>query len=181
MPLAVAEFGLCEPAFSGGDPRRAEILSENMAEYRRHPEIAIAIYFSLNDYRTQMGEEGEGRQRKRVHGSTDLYGDPKPSLTVLTELASPILLAEAARYEANQVKVKLTVRDDLPSHAVRGYRFIASSGEGAASEVALPIPDSLPGESVELIFEAASGATRIPIRIVRPNGFVALAQEIALD
>ncbi|MDG0791220.1 hypothetical protein OMP38_10320 [Cohnella ginsengisoli] len=182
-PLAVAEFGLCEPAFPGGDPRRAKILSDNMAEYKRHPEIAIAIYFSLNDYRTQMGEEGEGRLRKRVHGSTDLYGNPKPSLSLLTELASPIQLAEAARYEANQVKVKLTVRDDLPSHAVRGYRFTASVGEGggATSEAALPIPDTLPGESVELIFEAAPGATRIPIRIVRPNGFVALAQEIAID
>src|SRR5690606_17156834 len=76
-PICIAEYGLCEPAFEGGDARRAQILSDKTALYRTHPGIAYLIYFSLNDYRTQMGEEGEGRFMQRVHGSVDVYGTPK--------------------------------------------------------------------------------------------------------
>lgn len=81
-PLAVAEFGLCDPVYSG-ETETIEILTDNMAEYRKHLEIAFVICFSLNDYRTQMGEEGEGRFRQRLHGSTDLQGTP--GFTVLEQ------------------------------------------------------------------------------------------------
>ena len=78
-PIVISEFGLCEPAFAGGDPRRTEIFLEKMKIYR---ELGIngIIWFCLNDYRTQMGEEGEGRLRRRVHGSADIYGNPNAIL-----------------------------------------------------------------------------------------------------
>lgn len=83
-PLMVTEFGLCEPAFSGGDERRAAIFREKVALYRKY-QLNGWIYFSLNDYRTHMGEDGKGRYQKRVHGSTDLYGAIKPSYAVVRD------------------------------------------------------------------------------------------------
>lgn len=86
MPSMVTEFGLCEPAFDGGDERRAEILRERVPLYKALPNLCGYVWFSLNDYRTHCGEAGEGKLKQRVHGSTDLYGNEKPSYRVLCEV-----------------------------------------------------------------------------------------------
>lgn len=86
MPLVVSEFGLCEPHFKGGDRERARILKERLELYKKIPNIKGYVWFSLNDYRTHCGEEGEGKMRRRVHGSTDLYGNEKPSYRLLCAL-----------------------------------------------------------------------------------------------
>ena len=77
-----------EPHFSGGDERRIEILRQRVAIYRTLPNMVGYIWFSLNDYRTHCGEAGEGRLKQRIHGSTDLYGNEKPSYAVLKEVNS---------------------------------------------------------------------------------------------
>lgn len=87
-PLVISEFGLCEPSFTGGDNRRKEILESRIAIYQTNLQIAGYIWFSLNDYRTCVGEEGEGRLMRRVHGSTDLYGNEKPSYQTLCQVNS---------------------------------------------------------------------------------------------
>ena len=97
-PIVISEFGLCEPAFAGGDPRRAEIFLEKMNIYRELGVNGI-IWFCLNDYRTQMGEEGEGRLRRRVHGSADLYGNPKPSYETVKNECAPLYIKSVAFYD----------------------------------------------------------------------------------
>lgn len=79
MPSMVTEFGLCEPAFDGGDERRTQILLERIPIYKTLPNMCGYVWFSLNDYRTHCGEAGEGKLKQRVHGSTDLIGNEKPS------------------------------------------------------------------------------------------------------
>ncbi len=86
MPLLVSEFGLCEPHFKGGDKERARILKERLTMYSKIENICGYVWFSLNDYRTHCGEEGEDKMRRRVHGSTDLYGNEKPSYRLLCKL-----------------------------------------------------------------------------------------------
>ncbi|MBS4980566.1 MAG: hypothetical protein KHZ72_04265 [Lachnospiraceae bacterium] len=86
IPLVISEFGLCEPKLKGGDERRCRILKERIETYIKTPQIAGWIWFSLNDYRTCMGEAGQGRFRRRIHGSTDLYGNTKPSYEELYKL-----------------------------------------------------------------------------------------------
>lgn len=85
-PMVISEFGLCEPAFPGGDERRARILKDRVEIYKKMPNIIGYIWFSLNDYRTQCGEDGEGKRRQRIHGSADLYGEKKPSYEILARL-----------------------------------------------------------------------------------------------
>ena len=58
----------------------------NLAMYAEIPNICGYMWFSLNDYRTHCGEEGEDKLRRRVHGSTDLYGNEKPSYRLLCKL-----------------------------------------------------------------------------------------------
>lgn len=86
MPLIVSEFGLCEPHFKGGDIERSRILKERLKMYAQISNIKGYMWFSLNDYRTHVGEQGEDKLRQRVHGSTDLYGNEKPSYRLLCEL-----------------------------------------------------------------------------------------------
>ena len=85
-PLVVTEFGLCEPHFSGGDQKRCEVLRERMRLYPQVRNLKGYVWFSLNDYRTHMGEEGSGKMKRRVHGSTDLYGNEKPSYLLFKKL-----------------------------------------------------------------------------------------------
>ena len=86
MPLLVSEFGLCEPHFKGGDKERARILKERLEMYSKIENICGYMWFSLNDYRTHCGEAGEDKMRQRAHGSTDLYGNEKPSYRLLCTL-----------------------------------------------------------------------------------------------
>ncbi len=89
MPLIVSEFGLCEPHFTGGDPARYELLQQRIELYNKIENIKGYVWFSLNDYRTHCGEAGEDKFRQRIHGSTDLYGNEKPSYRLLCSLPSP--------------------------------------------------------------------------------------------
>lgn len=167
-PLIVAEYGLCEPAYEGGDARRAQILRDNTIEYRKHPSIAALIYFSLNDYRTQMGEEGEGTLRQRVHGSLDLYGAPKPSYETLRELAAPVRLTIAAEKDTTNIKVTLEVADDIPSYRITGYTLtLTDSLEYHQNQ---EIPELRPGERYELIIEKFQTKDLL-LEIKRPTGF----------
>ena len=86
MPSVISEFGLCEPFFKGGDERRGEILKSRVELYKTLPGIVGYVWFSLNDYRTHCGEEGKGKLKRRVHGSADLYGNPKPSYEILKKI-----------------------------------------------------------------------------------------------
>ncbi len=115
-PIVVSEFGLCEPAFAGGDARRAQGFTEKMEIYRRFPAIAGTIYFCLNDYRTQIGEEGEGAEKRRVHGSTDLKGQTKDSYWKVREECAPcsVVMEDGA--------CMIRCRDDLPCYAMEDYR-----------------------------------------------------------
>ena len=147
-----SEFGLCEPAFAGGDPRREEIFLEKMACYRAIPQIAGTVYFCLNDYRTHMGEEGEGSLRRRVHGSAGLCGDPKPSYFTVRREYAPLIAERAGAV------LRLACRNDIPSYAVRGYVLVSGRER-------VTIPDLDPGES--WTYEAAPGDE---VTVLRPTG-----------
>ncbi|WP_340402022.1 glycoside hydrolase family 2 TIM barrel-domain containing protein [Paenibacillus sp. FSL H8-0079] len=170
-PLVVAEYGLCEPAFEGGDERRTQILVENTREYRKHPAIAALIYFSLNDYRTQMGEEGEGRLRQRVHGSMSLDGTPKPSYEALRRLASPINLNVELVKEKAQVVVTVENRNDIPCYRISGYTIKLVNPHGYC--ITEHIPDLSPGEQHMFYFNDISENrwNELVLDIIRPTGF----------
>ena len=92
--MMITEHGLCEPVFTGGDVRRIDEMLFHFKEWEKRSWISGVIYFSLNDYRTHMGESNEGKFRQRVHGVTDLYRQRKPSFDVYKKLSSPVSVSE---------------------------------------------------------------------------------------
>lgn len=179
-PIVVAEYGLCEPVYEGGDPRRTGILLEKTEIYRQYPQFAALIFFSLNDYRTQMGEDGEGKLRQRVHGSVDIYNRVKPSFAALREISSPLLLAEAPVWNDGELRVTLKCRRDIPSYAVKGYYLTLSSADGEL--IKQVIPELQPGDTLTLniAFPAATLELNKVLTVYRPNGFSILEQELNL-
>ena len=157
-PVVPSEFGLCEPAFSGGDARREQIFLEKMEAYRQHEEIAGTIYFCLNDYRTQMGEEGEGKSRRRVHGSVTMDGQPKPSYYAVQRECAPFTL----QWEQGQLII--TCRRDLPGYEMRGY--LVELRDAQEKRMGQAVIERLrPGESMKLPAQDAAAAA-----VYRPTG-----------
>ena len=78
-PIVVSEYGWCEcqPKIVPGDENRVDIINSHTEVFRKFPEVAGAIYFDYNDYRTLVGDKGAGAMRQRVHGVVDLYGAKK--------------------------------------------------------------------------------------------------------
>ena len=150
-----SEFGLCEPVFSGGDEERNRIFLQKIAFYRRYPQIVGAISFSLNDYRTHMGEAVDGKERVRVHGSTDLCGNKKPSYYTIQKEYCPLIV----RLKEN--RLMLICRRDIPSYTVHGY-YIRKSNRGSR----IQIPDLKPGDSWIYLYRGLKES----LSIHRPDG-----------
>lgn len=157
-PVVPSEFGLCEPAFAGGDERRMKVFLEKMDAYRHFPGIAGTINFCLNDYRTQMGEDGEGKLKKRIHGSTDLQGEPKGSYWVVQRESAPFTV----KREGNQLMI--TCRNDLPCYEMKGYYGEILDTAGEVREI-VKISDLKPGEAFQVIAESGNR-----MAIYRANG-----------
>lgn len=151
--MVTSEFGLCEPAFPGGDAARTRIFLEKMACYRQFPQIAGTICFSLNDYRTHMGEAKVGADSVRIHGSTDLTGTPKPSFFTIQREYCPIKAHRTAH------RLTISCRNDIPAYTVKGYIIHCGSKSWQ-------IPPLRPGESWILLHSFDS----LPITICRPDG-----------
>ncbi|MCH4193260.1 MAG: hypothetical protein LKF52_13210 [Butyrivibrio sp.] len=170
-PMLISEFGLCEPAFAGGDRTRTDIFLNKVAIYRKS-NVAGFIYFCLNDYRTQMGEDGAGRLRQRIHGSTDCYGIPKPSYSAVQKECAPIEIKKICRGN-NTITISLKARNDLPSYAVKGYY-----AEVAASDqipVIVKIPDLKPGEQIKVEIPEMN-KSGVNVAICRPAGETVISQ-----
>lgn len=195
-PMLISEFGLCEPVFPGGDRRREELFREKVKIYRENG-IDGFIYFCLNDYRTQMGEAGEGRFRERVHGSTDFYGNPKPSYYAVREECSPVVIERADHCmqddggnagtegkiyggraygtpEENDgdLAVFVTCRPVLPGYAVKHYDAVLTGENTSGALCLVKIPDLLPGETAKITFPdiRADADFHGTVRIFRPTG-----------
>lgn len=164
-PLIISEFGLCEPAYTGGDKRRIEIIREKLDVYRNFRQIAGIIYFCLNDYRTQMGEEGEGVLKRRVHGSTDIFGEPKPSYYEVQMQYSPIKIINVVNNT-----IFLQAVNDLPCYELDGY-YIQAIGRKNNGYTNYRIPKLLPGDTCKINFQMPEESIEF-FRIYRPTGYL---------
>ena len=81
-PLTISEWGVCEPVHKGGDPRRIKEMVKQLAIYGSKSYVAGAVYFCLNDYRTQMGEDKTYSYPQRVHGICDIKLNKKNHPTI---------------------------------------------------------------------------------------------------
>lgn len=168
-PLLITEHGLCEPRFLGGDTRRITEMTYHYDLWAKSKFIVGCIYFSLNDYRTHVGEAGTGRYKARIHGLTDYWLNPKPSYQVYKGLAAPIYF-ENVHQTGNHAKVTLTVKNDLPSYILRQYKLQWKDAKGEIRSKILP--DLKPGEKYDIILENLPVDRKLDMTIIRPTNFV---------
>lgn len=182
-PIVVSEYGWCEcqPKIMPGDENRVGIVNSHTDAFRKFPEVAGAIYFDYNDYRTLVGDKGSGAMRQRVHGVVDLYGRPKPSFEALRLQSSPIENTVIHKTGEGLFELEIQTRSHLPGYTLRGYslRWIAYGYDDlpmAGEKIRLP--DLPPGSSGK--YEArllAEKIRRVVVDIIRPTGFSALTVE----
>jgi beta-galactosidase len=161
-PLVISEWGICEPAHKGGDPRRAKEMVQQLAIYEQQPHIAGAIYFCLNDYRTFIGEDFTYAYPQRVHGVCDIHLTPKPSYDTLKNISSPIII-KSLLFKNGIIHLTLSGKKGIPSYTIRNYMITAGKEKVSIKELK---PDE------EKTFEIKTDSKEI--RIFRPTGFEVL-------
>lgn len=182
-PLFITEYGLCEPAFVGGDCRRIDDMLYHIKEWARQDFVTGYIYFCLEDYRTQMGEEGMGKHRIRRHGITDYRHNPKPSYYVLRDLMCPLEIDKvqpstavrdnntvAGVWEAQEgdrtLIVGISVKNSIPSYVLRGYTLRYNDAEGVRHTITLP--EMHPGQRYDISVPNIND--QVKFDICRPDG-----------
>jgi len=158
-PMTISEWGLCDPKQPGGDERRAKEMAQQMEIYGSKPYVAGAIYFCLNDYRTQRSEDYSKGYPIRDHGVCDGYQNPKKSFEVLKTVSSPVEIKRVVQKDG-KISISLYGRIGLPSYTMRNYTIVSGIEK-------ILIDELKPGE--EKTFEIKSGNKEFGI--YRPTGF----------
>jgi len=158
-PLTISEWGLCEPVHKGGDPRRIKELVRQIAIYGSKPYVAGAIYFCLNDYRTQMGEDNTYSYPQRVHGVCDIKLNTKPSYDTLKVVSSPVIVKGVVQ-KGGKAEITLRGNEGLPSYIVRNY--VIKGGDEKVQ-----IDELKPGEVKTFVIKTRAKE----IGVFRPTGF----------
>jgi beta-galactosidase len=180
-PMVISEYGVCEPAFQGGDERRINDMIYHTAVYESKPYVAGAIYFCLNDYRTHVGEAGEGVLKRRVHGVYDLQGNGKRSAQVLRRMSSPIKVINVPWKGNHLLELKLIGGGGLPSYLCSGYTLIWSSpGQDYLKGQRVSLPDLRANESTNVFLDQFAGDA-VVVTLLRPSGDVVDTWEFTLE
>ena len=182
-PIVISEYGWCEcqPKIMPGDENRVDIVNSHTEVFRKFSEVAGAIYFDYNDYRTLVGDKGLGALRQRVHGVVDLYGGRKPSFEALRLQASPIIRAVLRKSGEGRFELELRTRERLPNYTLRDYflRWLAFGYDdlpmvGGKKALSTLPPGSSQAYEIEV---PIAGIRRIAVDVVRPTGFSAISVE----
>ena len=182
-PIVVSEYGWCEcqPKIMPGDENRVAIVNSHTEVFRTFREVAGAIYFDYNDYRTLVGDKGAGAMRQRVHGVVDLYGRRKPSFEALRLQASPIEKAVLRRFDEGRFEVELRTREQLPGYTLRNYslRWLAYGYDDLPTEGGrMGLPALRPGSSSTFKMEISiAGIRKVVVDVIRPTGFSVVTLE----
>ncbi len=182
-PIVVSEYGWCEcqPKIMPGDDNRVDIVNSHTEVFRKFPEVAGAIYFDYNDYRTLVGDKGEGAMRQRVHGVVDLYAARKPSFEALRLQASPIENAVLRKTGEGRYEFEIRTRQQLPGYTLRGYslRWLAYGYDDLPMDGGkVPLSALSPGSShTHEIKTSVNGIRRVLVDVFRPTGFSAITVE----
>ena len=91
-----------------------------MEIYGSKPYIAGAIYFCLNDYRTQRSENYSTGYPQRDHGVCDGNLNPKKSYETLKSVSSPVEIKNVTNSDG-RITITLLGKTGIPSYIIRNY------------------------------------------------------------
>jgi len=177
--IVISEYGLCEcdPKNPTSDERRVKVLETHDAVYREDPLVGGLIFFSYNDYRTHIGDKGQGVMKQRVHGVVDVYGAKKPSYEALRRESSPVETFTVTR-EGGEWSASLKTRTLIPAYTLRGYLLrwtVYAFGDLPMEQVETALPELKPGSAhTSKARFVETKIVRVVVEIVRPTGSTVL-------
>jgi beta-galactosidase len=182
-PIVISEYGYCActPERPEGDARRIEVLREHNRVFREREYVGGLIFFCCNDYRIHIGDKGVGVMKQRIHGVVDLYGNRKPSWTVLRYESSPIE-SLAVEGSGKEFTIRVRTRKTAPAYTLDGYKLQAvlyGYSEIPLERYEAPLPRLAPGAEAKV---SVQWKEKEPVRVVfdvqRPTGFSAFHEEL---
>lgn len=179
--IVISEYGLCEcnPKNPTSDERRVQVLRTHNAVYREDALVGGLIFFSYNDYRTHIGDKGQGVMKQRVHGVVDVFGTRKPSYDVLRRESSPVESLAVTRL-GNDWTASLKTRSVIPAYTLRGYKLrwtVYAFGDLPMEQVESPLPELKPGSAhTTAVRFVETDIRRVVVEIVRPTGSTVLTE-----
>ena len=182
-PIVVSEYGWCEcqAKIPPGDENRVKLVKDHTKVIRESGQVAGAIYFDYNDYRTIVGDHGAGALRQRVHGVVDIYSRRKPSFDALRSESSPIEDL-ALKADGDHLELRILTGSRLPAYTLRGYtvRWLFFGYDDLPMDGKLDrLPDLAPGSKLTLKAAPATvNLKRVVADILRPTGFSAATAEL---
>ena len=180
-PIVIFEYGYCActPERPEGDARRIEVLREHNRVFREREYVGGLIFFCYNDYRTHIGDKGVGVMKQRIQGVLDLYGNRKPSWTVLRYESSPIE-SLAVEGSGKEFTIRVRTRKTAPAYTLDGYKLQAvlyGYSEIPLERYEAPLPRLAPGDEAKV---SVQWKEKEPVRVVfdvaRPTGFSAFTK-----
>jgi beta-galactosidase len=184
-PIVISEYGWCEcqTKIPPGDENRVKIVDEHTNVMRESGEVAGAIYFDYNDYRTIVGDHGTGALRQRVHGIVDVYSKRKPSFDALRLQASPIEQINI-KPTGDTFELEIATRHSLPSYTLHGYtaRWLFYGYDDLPMDGKVDrLPPLSPGSRITVkASSTVANLKRVEVEILRPTDFSAARAELIL-
>ncbi|MCF0042764.1 glycoside hydrolase family 2 protein [Dyadobacter fanqingshengii] len=172
-PILVSEWGV--RADAKDEAFQAKHIADLMVEFRKRPYIVGASWWTYNDY--QSRHHGTNVNGYRPWGIVGPDRSFRAAYGVHQNEYSPVTIEKVSFKTGGQgqhlLTVRLTVRGDFPSRAIKGYKLKTNG-------TTLTLPDLNPGESKEIDIPVAGFDKQLHITISKPTGFTAIETDIEL-
>jgi beta-galactosidase/beta-glucuronidase len=156
--------------------QRHQLILEQMDTFRSKPFVAGAIFWTYQDYRSEM----EFRM-----GILDINHEPTPIWDVIREQYSPVLIDSVVVSEENDSKqmaavslrTRGPVQEDMPAYTLRDYslHWAVTSADGGRifSEGDISLPALAPADTWSDVvgWEVPEDNYVFTLSIIRPTGF----------
>ena len=171
-PIFVSEFGLRDDKAKSAEERRG-YFREAIDIMRRRPFIAGASVWTFQDYRSRYPDTAANGYRP--WGLVDHLRAPRDAYHVVARefAAARVVAAPISRAGGRLVaRVVVEARPDFPARVLSGLRLQMSASGTAAVIAERRLPELVPGQRIEVVFEADGEVATTGFQIVRPDGSV---------
>jgi beta-galactosidase/beta-glucuronidase len=166
--------------------QRRKLILEQMDVFRSKPFVAGAIFWTYQDYRSNMGfHMGLLTQDRQI----------TPIWQLIREQYAPVIINEislssavgSTRVAAVSLQTRGPIESEMPVYTLRAYRLKwmihSIDGQAVFSEGEIPLPTLLPEEkwSGEVELDVPDTTYVITVSVFRPNGFSVVERSVDMS
>ena len=173
-PILISEWGARADA-PRGEARQVQHVQEVLQEIRKRPYVAGASWWTYNDYQSRYYLTNPNGYRP--WGLVEPDRTPRLAYATYQQEMAP-LTVEKTRFTpggqgVHELVIRIKARNDFPASPIINYTLTVQGKT-------IPIPDLQPGESRDLAIPVRGFEGSLPIKIMKPTGFVAVEETLDL-